>query len=79
MRERLQSLSECSCGLCLLEAGDQRCQSAVIHASSVLSCGDGKTDREVCLAYTGGTEEDDILLSLDKAERMQAVDLLPLD
>lgn len=40
---------------------------------------DGETDGKVRLADTGRTEEDDVFLAFDEAERVEAVDLLAFD
>jgi hypothetical protein len=45
----------------------------------VLGGGDGEADGEVRLPDPGRAEEDDVLLALDEAELVEAVDLLPLD
>jgi hypothetical protein len=75
MREHGEPLRQSSRGLSLLERGDQIDQGAVVHPSSALRGG----DRQVRLADARRAEQHDVLLALEEAELMQALDLLALD
>src|SRR5215207_7256366 len=78
--ERLQAVTEATRLLRLLERRDQVGERAVVDASSALRRGDGETDGEtdgeVALAHVGRPQEDHVLVALEEAERVEALDLL---
>ena len=63
-------------GLRFLERRDQIGEGAVVDASAALGGRDREADREMGLADTRRTEEHDVLVPLDEAELVQALDLL---
>lgn len=74
--KRLHPLLQVAGLLGVFERRDQVGERPVVEASATLRRGDGETDREMGLPNARWPEEDDILLPLDEAERVQAVDLL---
>ena len=79
MREHGEPTGETAGGLGFLERGDQVGQRAVVDAPAALRGGDGEADRQVRLAHAGRAEKHHVLLALDEAELVQALDLLALD
>src|SRR6185437_2761365 len=63
----------------LLERGDEIAQGAVVDAPPALGRGDRETEREVRLADARRPQKDHVFLSLEEPERVQTVELLPLD
>ena len=77
--EDLEAASQLAGGLGFFERRDEVGQSAVVDSASALSRGDGEADREMRLADARRAEKDDVLLTLQEAELVEAVDLLALD
>ena len=75
--ERLEPLAEPASGLGFLEGRDQVGERAVVDAAPALRTGDREADGEVGFPDPRRPEEDYVLLPLDEAQSVEAVDLLP--
>ncbi len=77
--ERAQAVRQSAAGLRVFERVQQIGERREVDAPAALRRGDRETEREVRFADAGRPEEDDILLPLDEAERVQALDLLAFE
>lgn len=64
--QRLHPVQELAGPVGFLEAHDEIGEGAIVDTASALGRGDRQADGQVCLAHTGGVEEDDILLAFDE-------------
>lgn len=69
-------MTEPARSLGFFERGDQIGQGAVLDPSSVLGGGDGERDGQVRLPDPRRAEEDDVFLTRQEAELVEAIDLL---
>ena len=77
--ERFHTVLQMARLLGLFERRDQVSERALVDASATLRCRDGEADREMCFPDARWARENHILLALDEAERVEAVDLLAFD
>src|SRR5690606_29499525 len=77
--EHLHALGKSAGGLSFLQRCDQVGERPVIDAAPGLSGGNGEADSQVRLADAWRAEKDDVLLALDEAELMKALELLAAD
>jgi hypothetical protein len=68
--QRAETVGEAAAALCFFEGVEQIGERREVLAAPVLRCGDGETQGEMRLADTRWSKENDILLALEKAERM---------
>src|SRR6185503_7220848 len=79
IREGREPTCKTTGGLRFLERGDELGERAVVDAPAALRSSDGEADRQMRLTDTRRAEQYDVLLALDEAELVQALDLLALD
>ena len=63
----------------VLEGRDEVGERGVVHATAALGRGDGEAHGQVGLPDARGPEKDHILPALDKAQRVEALQLVALD
>lgn len=77
--ERLEPLRQAYRGLGILQRVEEICERRKVDPTSLLGGPHGERQREVRPAHTGRPEELDVLLAVEEAARVQALELLALD